>query len=335
MLEEIRYKRAVARTDIREVLSDLGIDFEEIMSELRFVCINPAHKDSTPSCTINFNPNSEQYTWFSCFGCDYSGSLPKLVSAIKDISIAEAKKYIITFDSGIAVKKRKQGCLERVRRRRKVKIQLPEEFQLFDLDVQNSYLKYLLRRGVLERDIRKYQWGYCAKGYYRKRVVLPIYMKGKLVNLFARHITTDVESKKVRNARFAEVERVVFPYDELDFELKYIWVTESAFNVFRLKRIRLPNLICLFGNKLTEWKLKLLSRFEEVRLIPDGDEGGDELVRKARKNLHKSISVQSVDMIRNEDAASIKLSQARKVLETLHEVQAYKVHVRTNYSMKK
>jgi len=335
MLGEIRYKRAVKRVDIRDVLRHLEIDFEEIGSELRFICTSPKHKDSTPSATINWNPLSERYTWFSCFGCDYSGTLPKLVSSVTGISIADAKKFIMEFDSGKSFGVRRKYHVETngERIKRHVKIKLPEEFQLIDLAKPNSYSRYLIQRGVLEEDIEKYGWGFCSTGYYRKRVVLPVYMKGRLVNFYARHLTTENKKKKHFNARHSEIERIVFPYDELDFDLSYIWVVESTFNFFKAKRLRLKNLCCFFGNKLTEWKLKFLSKFEQIRFIQDGDKGGRELVKKSRRQLSESTEVKAVQMYEGEDVGSITLRQLKLVLRTLRTVKRFSTSVRANYSI--
>lgn len=337
MLDEIRYKRAVKRVDIRDVLRHLELDFEEIGSELRFLCINPDHKESVASSTINWNSLSDKYTWFSCFGCDYSGTLPKLVSVVAGITIAEAKKFIMEFDSGKApFKKKNQYHIEGKKRIiRRVKIKLPEGFRLIDLNVHNSYLRYLQSRGVIEADIIKYGWGLCPTGHYAKRVLLPVYMNGKLVSFFARHISTENKKRKHFNAWCAEVERVVFPYDEIDFNLKYIWVVESAFNLFKAKRLKLKNLICTFGNKLTEWKEELFRKFEEVRFIPDGDKGGREFVRKARRRLPEDIKVKSVHMYEGEDAGSISLRRLKFVLRTLHEVKRFSTSVQVDYSIKK
>lgn len=337
MLEELKYKRALRRINLAQVFESFEVDFEDIRGELKFICINPEHDDTTPSCTMNYDNQDDKFSWFYCFGCGYSGKLPKFISTLKNCSIEEAKALIIKLsrDSSCAVGDTDYRLKNNHRSRFKIKIKLPEEFISITPETDNSYKKYLLGRGVLEEDIYKYGWGFCPVGFRRKRVVLPIYIKNKLVNYFARHITTDREEKKVKNAPYSKVTKVVFPYDEIDFDLDYIWITESIFNFFKGKRIHIPNLTCLFGNKIGDWKAKLLSKFSEVRILQDGDEGGEELVRRTRKTLGKEIKVRKVKMVPGEDAASIPLYVLKDVIENLTDVQIVEPEVETSYEVKK
>lgn len=331
MLNEIKYNRIIKRIDLREVLLHLGINYQEKGDELVFVCPGPRHVDTIPSCTLNFNPNSEKYTWFSCFGCGYSGKILKLIADIEEISLEEAMELIIGFDNGTDNFKKKRRFKHTViRSKRRVRIKLPNSFCPLEIGKHSAYLQYLLQRGVVEEDIVKYGWGFCATGSWRKRVVLPVFMNRKLVNCYGRHISSTINRKKKhKNSWLAEIERIVFPYDELDFDNKTIWVTESVFNLLKLKRLGVKNVVCLFGNRLTDWKIKFLNLFGRVNLVPDGDEGGDFLVSQCVLKLKCVIS--TVDMVRGEDVGSVKLSKMKEILVTLHPAKVFPVRCQADY----
>ena len=332
MIIDIKYNRAIKRLDLRGLLEGMECEYKVEGSELRILCPNPEHADGNPSATINYNNNSNKFGWFSCFGCGYSGSLPKFVSVIKELDEEEAKRFIVRFaaenyDGESIIEKYE---VENSQDENYEEIEMPEIFEPIRLGKNSSYEKYLLNRFVSVEQIKKYNWHFCPKGTLQKRVVLPVYIDGKMVCFYARHISTNDPERKVRNSKHAPIERIVFPYDEIDFNKKFIWVTESVFNFFALKKLGLPNLICLFGNKLTGWKLDLLSKFERVKFFQDGDAGGDELVFKAWKNLRNINKILFVDTPKKEDAASLNDLQRRKILLTLKPFKG-KRKIKTSY----
>lgn len=327
--------------DLRLVLQHLNIEYEEIGKELRIECPNPNHNDKHPSCTLHFDNKSNKFGWCSCFGCGFHGTIKTLISVVENISIDKAQSYLINFYIKNKGKKiiTNYGSIREKESKKKIKIKLPEEFKLIEIGSNSSYEKYLLGRGLTKKEIVKYGWGYCFSGIYRKRVILPVYKKKRLVNFYTRHITTDIEERKAWNAKFSIIAEVIFPYNEIDFNLPYIWITESVFNFFSLRKLKLKNIICIFGNKITDWKVDLMRKFYEIRIVPDGDKGGDELVQSIFLALKKDCLVKSVKMIQGEDANSITTKQTIKQLEnvikTLNIVKRKKSKVKLSYKIDK
>lgn len=322
MINEILYKHAVKYGDIKKVLQHLGIAYSEYGDEVKIQCPNPKHQDRNPSATVNVNRNSSKYTWFSCFGCNFSGKLPKLYATLKQCSTEKAMIEItkILKDD---VKNVNKNIIQKdfLEEEEQFEILLPEEYQEIKLMSGSSYYRYLQKRGLSDTDILSFDWGFCAKGYYAKRVILPIYMNGKIVSFYTRHITCNIENRKVRNALNSKMENVVFPYDYINKSLDYIWVTESAFNFFSLKNIGIKNCVCFFGNKLTTWRCSFLNQFKEIRIVPDGDDPGMDLVRNIYYKFKENHIVKHVDMIEEEDANSISPKELKNVIETLHDTK--------------
>lgn len=333
MFEEIKYQRLYRTIDLESLLDFLELKYEVLGDELRFNCVNIHHNDRHPSMSINFNPYSEKFGYFSCFGCNLSGSIPKLISIVKKCDREEAKEIALKFTTKIPVDEEvnyEKIILQKKKRVRRIKIKLPNEFMPIKLGMKNSYEKYILGRGVLPEDILKYGWGFCPKGLYQKRVVMPVYMKKELVFFYARHITNNDSIYKVKNPFDSTASKVIFPYDEIDFSLDYVYVVESVFNFFKLKRLGLKNIIVIFGNKIKEWKVKFFKQFKILNLIPDGDEGGEQMVKSFFTHLKNDCEIFSVKMIESEDVGSISLSQMKEVLKT-----SFKVTSSNLFSMKR
>jgi len=325
MIEEIKYEIALKKLDVVSLLDSLGIPTDVLKNEVWIPCPNPEHYDRNPSCTINIDSTSEKFLWFSCFGCGISGKLPKVLKLLKGITYTEAKKLIIDFtkDNSVGATQHLHYSSKKQSKKR-VKIKLPAEYRPVKVGSGNAYESYLLGRGVLPEYIEHYDWGFCATGTFKKRVILPMLMNGKLVNFWARHIRKNDVKDKIRNARFSRAEHIVFPYDEIDFDLNFIWVTESPLNYFALKRIGLKkNVIALLGGRtiISDFKLKLLSRFKKIRCVQDGDAAGLAMVHKIWNNMKNKSSVESVNMPDEEDAASLKDEELEQVLDTLHPAQ--------------
>lgn len=324
MIEEIKYEIALKKLDVENLLHSIGIDVDKSGNELWMKCPNPDHDDKNPSASINIDPDSKKFLCFSCFGCGCSGRLPKMLKLVLDIGYAEAKQKIIDFtkDQPISVEKRLNynDGIQQKKNRRRIKIMLPNEFKYLKATDENSYKNYLIERGVLPEFIEQYEWGYCATGKLKKRVVLPMMMKGKLVNYWARHISIKNARDKIRNAAFSKALEVLWPFDELDFERSFIWVTESPFNYFALRRLGLKNIVCTIGsnNQISEFKINIFEKFKQVRIVQDGDHAGLAMIHKIFSNLKKRCEVMCVDMPEGEDAASLSDQQLEKVIDSLH-----------------
>lgn len=337
-----KYNIIRKKLDVQHVLDLLDLDFHQNRNELFFLC--PVHDDKNPSCSINIDKQSLMFLVVSCFGCDFSGTLVTLVSKVLKKSEDSAKNWLIrlvkpeeaeedvetillneTVDFTHKFEK-KDGKLDEV--------VLPDAFNLINTSKRNSYFEYLTGRGLTEKEIKEYGWGYCAKGFYKKRVVMPVFMENRMATFFTRHIFTDNDDKKVFNAYRSTTSKIVFPFNEIDFDLKYVWVTESVFNFFSLRKEGLKNLVCLFGNKMTPWKVRFFEKFDVMNMVPDGDEGGREWMQKASQ-LIAGVDFFAVKMIEGEDANSVGRLELKQVLTTLSSFILQKSdNISTDFSVK-
>jgi len=160
------------------------------------------------------------------------------------------------------------------REKRIVDLSLPDEFTpLWNPSKSFGYgysMSYLKDRNVTMDDIIRYNIGYCDKGIYKDRVLVPSYNKDGNVNFFAGRAYHEGNSYKYMLPPW--------PKDIIGFELfinwnyDYVTVTEGVFDAITIKNNSIP----LFGTSMSN-ALKeriIISGIPRVNLVLDGDEAG-------------------------------------------------------------
>jgi len=138
---------------------------------------------------------------------------------------------------------------------------LPQEFIPLSISTKSSFeygnaLYYLKSRGITKCDIVRYNIGYCERGAYQRRIIIPSYDKNGKLNFFTSRIYYETEGiSKYKNPPWNR--------DIIGFELFINWklpitLVESVFNAITIKRNAIP----LFG--------KILSPTLKERLIENG-----------------------------------------------------------------
>jgi len=152
--------------------------------------------------------------------------------------------------------------------------QLPKEFQYLTehstLDAQIA-IRYLLNeRNLTKDDIIRYGIGYCPRGRYCDRVIVPSYDEGGVLNYFIARDFKDVHYLKYRNPkRDANI---------VGFESYINWnepiiLVEGIFDAIAVRRNAIP----LMGKQLSEeLKYKLyVNDVKEIYVALDGDANKD------------------------------------------------------------
>jgi CHC2 zinc finger/Toprim domain len=186
-------------------------------------------------------------------------------------------------------------------------------------------------RGLSYDLIRKHNIGYCNEGKYANRIIIPFMQEGKLISFLARSILPPINSKKKNGKEFvvcpeckkmnkygsdecikcdhdlsgyvvkkararypkgSTMEYMLWGIDELDPELDYAIAVEGAMDKARLEQLGYKNLLCLFGNKVSDFQVELLKKHQKkigkklrIFIFPDADEGGDTLIEFANAKL--------------------------------------------------
>jgi hypothetical protein len=119
-------------------------------------------------------------------------------------------------------------------------MELPPEFYPFDRPgvfsgVRDYAYKYLLSRGFDRYHVEKYNIHFCPTGYYKNRLIIPVYSGGKLVNWIGRRFAPDSKGRylncKITKAvkRFTEM-----LYGEDNFTGDVLRLVEGVFDKMRI-----------------------------------------------------------------------------------------------------
>jgi hypothetical protein len=124
-----------------------------------------------------------------------------------------------------------------------VEIDLPEGCRQLD-QYSGSAWSYFVSRGFTTFEISKYFVGYCSKGKYWGRIILPVINDNKLVSFVARDYTGE-QSVKVRNPESVPHKSYLYNYDNLENHTAIL--TEGVFDCWRVGASGLAT----FGTSIT------------------------------------------------------------------------------------
>ena len=156
--------------------SVLGSGKSTARNNYAYTC--PFCKHHKPKLEINFTENAKGENAWHCWACDKKGK--KLVQLFKLIDtppekILELKTYLKS-DTDYNVISPTE------------KISLPKEYISLVNPPKSIMAKhamaYLKKRNIDECDIIKYNLGYCEKGVYANRIIIPSYDENGNLNYF-------------------------------------------------------------------------------------------------------------------------------------------------------
>lgn len=195
-------------------------------------------------------------------------------------------------------------------------------------------------RGLSYDLMDKYKIGYCDGGLYHHRIIIPFYQEKRLISFLARSILPTMESKKKDGKEFVRcpeckklnpygykecmrceldlkqfvvkkerarypkgstMELMLWPYDSLDFELDYVILVEGAMDKLRLEKLGYKNVLCVFGNKVSDYQVNLLLKHQErigkplrVFVFPDADDGGKHFLDVATAKMKYAFDCHAI-----------------------------------------
>ena len=139
-------------------------------------------------------------------------------------------------------------------------VELPKEFRpLWKIDKTSPEYRnavyYLKKRNITIHDILKYRIGYCRKGPYKGKIIIPSYDANGSLNYFVARAYYEEDKFKHKNPPTSK--------DIVGFELHINWnlpiiLVEGAFDAIAIKRNAIP----LFG--------KTISNTLKTRIVKNG-----------------------------------------------------------------
>jgi hypothetical protein len=226
--------------EVSSMLSKLGVDF--INTNGYFKCKCPVCGDSKKSRNIRRLKISQYHDTWMCYcwngGCDVQGiNIFSLYSDITGISYLQAKKELIepVYDSRI-VKKKMSSSKETLQ------ADDTKTVEILDLDIDKDCLKVssipnsrieerfhkALLSFIKERKI-PIECFVAISGRYQGRIIIPIYIKGKLVYFQGRAISDSIENKYLNP--YVEKGHIILNIDKFNVDMSII-VTEGSIDAY-------------------------------------------------------------------------------------------------------
>lgn len=281
--------------EVKEILDKYSIEIaSETYSE--FICLCPFHEDKTPSFSINKTTG----LWY-CFTCaalgleSGSGNLIKFIMLLDECSYEKAKKIIYKEEDIKTISVRLLNKIDSAVHKEKdiiikdieTKIELPREFELLDNIKQCP--KYLLER-LHWKTILHFKLGICREGYFKNRIIIPIYYNNEIVSFQARWIgnADDAEVKRYLFASGFDTKSFLFNYDNVK-NSKIILLTEGSLNAMSLWEKDFDAVSCFSARELSSKQLKLLVNIKLDELVICFDTDKNKVGQTAAKRNMKKL----------------------------------------------
>lgn len=245
------------------VNSLLGTGKSKSKGNLAYIC--PFHTQKVPSekLEINFDESSPHYQNWGCWVCGEKARGKKLYSLFKKIDAPQIK-----FNKLKSFKKK--GSIIDNNYEPSNEVKLPEEFISLTTPSKSlgyrQALSFLRKKGITSRDIQKYNIGYCEKGTYSNRVIIPSYDGQGSLNFFTARAFTESFKDKYKNPPCS---RDIIPFELfINWDLPII-LCEGVFDALSIKRNAIPLLGTVIQNNLM--KRLVTSKVEKIFIALDSD----------------------------------------------------------------
>jgi DNA primase len=256
--------------------------------------VNPDHEDKSPSWGIKIGGEGKG-VW-NCYGCGMKGNAVHLVMVIKGVTRDDAERLICEwFDI--------QDITPDISSAELLKM-LDEPKSIEDEEVlviplprlsgnKEKVLKYLMEvRRYTEKEgwdiINAYQMDFCDKGYYKDRIITPIYDSSGVYVSFEAQAIDKVEKKKLY-PKGTSTGRLLF--NDHNVKSKKVCIVEGIWDVLRLRSYGI-SAIGMFGSNISKYQAYyIIRKYDEVTLFFDGDKAGQEAVVKAKEILFPYVTV--------------------------------------------
>lgn len=287
---------------LEEYLKELAVPFKVHASD-----DHEEHAICCPECVNRGEerPDTKYRLWinnkegkFTCYNCDWSGTLVSLVRSLSQVTVEKAIRIL----SGRSLDPMEHMNLKLVMEEQE-DVSFGEDDVLKPVDLPYGFdpitgpHPYLEKRGIPWEYARDHEWGYCTVGFYANRIIVPTFMNSVLVYWQARATWEDdsKDFRKVLNPTQASSKPILYQYDDAK-EFSHIIIVEGFTDAVKVG----PDAVATNGKRLhgkqVEWLSK--TKAQTVTLMWDED------AWKARK--HKNGEIVQSPIMRAADLLKVR-----------------------------
>ena len=191
-------------------------------------------------------------------------------------------------------------------------VELPPEFRpLWKLDklspAYRNAIHYLKKRGVTIHDILKYRIGYCRKGLYSGKIIIPSYDANGVLNYFVGRAYYEDDVWKHKNPQVSK--------DIIGFELHVNWnypvcLVEGAFDAIAIRRNAIP----LFGKTIPDQlKYRIIENNVKTIYICLDKDARKQAIETAEYFMANGVDVYFVDL-KEKDPSDVGFGKINNIL---------------------
>lgn len=267
---------------------------------------SPFKRHRKKKLQIQLDPNSNKFGYWNDWITDNSGK--SLFSLFKKMGASETKieRLADLVDKPSYYRKGEDN-------KEFKSVSLPQSFEpLWEEGNSIEYkhaLNYINKRGISYSDLLKYQIGYCEKGKYKNRIIIPSFDNKGEVNYFVGRTFFD-DFMKYKNPSFPKTE--VIGFENLISWNYPVILTEGVFDAITVKRNALP----LFGSRLYD---KILNKFvvenpPEIIIALDSD-AIEKSLNIIEELLNFELNVSIVNLPENSDPSDLGFEKIWKLIK--------------------
>lgn len=151
---------------------------------------------------------------------------------------------------------------------------------------------------------------------FGKRVVIPVRdYNGKLVGWSSRAVNSNSKPKYVHK-KGAKLSRYLYGENKIDKTQRTGYLVEGFFDVLHLTKLGYKNALGVMSGHVSENQIiKLATWFDEVVVVPDGDDAGLTMARVLKEDAKERIRVRITDSLPGLDPADLTPDVAKQLID--------------------
>jgi DNA primase len=308
--------------DYLDILSQYGVDVDRPAGGSNvFLSYCPFHEENTPS--LGFDTKTGLW---SCFGCHNGGSFTKLIAGYAGVSILEAKRELLKYESAdsliddLTSSMESLNCEETKKELKYLSIKSFHALYLA-LDKHPRSMQYMLGRGFSAETIREFDFRYGGdSGRWANRVIVPIYdEQGRLLSFTGRTLIKN-KTPKYKNVKGRSNLHTLFGLYQLfgkygEQKFKYLMVEEGGLDASYLQQFGIYSVATTGTSKFTPHQVFLFKRYADMVVLNyDADAGGDHAFTDNERLLKKYMPVVQFHIpIEGKDPNDLTPSEVKKI----------------------
>jgi DNA primase len=335
----VDYKEVKSAVSMERVLKHYGVEMQRVnKTYLRGRCPLPAH--ASDSSRKSFGVQTAKNAW-ACHSqpCVKAragrrgGNVLDFVAAMESCTVREAALKLQNWFMGDGAENKNGAAAtppELVAEKKEsagehaseagggVLVNKSLPFSLRDIDSSHPYLAH---RGITRETADYFGTGFFpGKGSMAGRIVIPIHnAEGDLVAYGGRALDSATEPRYKLPAGFNKSLELFNLHRAAQCDSRgVVIVVEGFFDAMKVYQAGFPSVVALMGSSLSDVQAELLTAFDRVILMLDGDEAGMESAPKIAAQLARHLLVRIAAVPEGKQPDMLSSENIKRILDPLH-----------------